>query len=151
MMHNKAKSSSRNNAMKQNSSRHTKSSRGGRAEYSQQGLTFISFLIVLVLLMSVGYLGLKMVPQYINFHSVKSSMNALAEESRVEAMSVAQMRSRLLQKLNINFITNITPQDIKFSRTGSGKLMTVDYRSCEHIVANVEACMDFKHSVMLGR
>ncbi|GAB4117977.1 MAG: DUF4845 domain-containing protein [Gammaproteobacteria bacterium] len=116
----------------------------------QRGLTFISFLIVLIVLMSVGYLGLKMVPHYINFYSVKSSMNSVAEESRVEAMSVGQMRSNLLQKLNVNFITNISPQDIKFSRTASGNLMTVDYRTCESIVANVEACMDFKHSVMLG-
>jgi len=118
--------------------------------HQQQGLTFISFLIVLIVLMSVGYLGLKMVPHYINFYSVKSSMNSVAEESRTDAMSVAQLRSNLLQKLNVNFISNIAPQDIKFSRGASGNLMTVDYRICESIVANVEACMDFKHSVLLG-
>ena len=136
--------------MKQNASMHTKSLRSKCVSGQQQGLTFISFIIVLIVLMSVGYLGLKMVPHYINFYSVKSSMNAVAEESRIEAMSVAQMRSKLLQKLNINFITNIRSQDIKFARNSRGNLMTVDYRTCESIVANVEACMDFKHSVTLG-
>ncbi len=116
----------------------------------QRGLTFISFIVVLSVLMSVGYLGLKLVPHYINFYSVKSSMQALAEESRSEAMSVGQMRSRMLQKLNVNFITDIAAQDIKFSRTGSGNLMVVDYRNCESIVGNVEVCMNFKHTVVLG-
>lgn len=116
----------------------------------QRGLTFISFIVVLSVLMSVGYLGLKLVPHYINFYSVKSSMQALAEESRSEAMSVGQMRSRMLQKLNVNFINDIAAQDIKFSRTGSGNLMVVDYRNCESIVGNVEVCMNFKHTVVLG-
>ncbi len=138
-----------NNAMTQHSNELCMGT-GVQARRQQCGLTFISFLVVLIVLMSVGYLGLKMVPHYISFYSVKSAMNSVAEESRVEAMSVGQMRSNLLQKLNINFITSINPQDIKFSRTSTGNLMTVAYRSCESVVGNVEVCMDFRHSVTLG-
>ncbi len=122
-----------------------------KTQSQQGGMTFIGFLFVLAFLLILVYLGFKVVPHYINHYSVRTSMASLAEDHQGEAMTVLMVRQRLLQKLDINFISSIRSEHIKVSRApGGGLLVTVEYQVRESVVGNLDACMRFKHSVTLN-
>lgn len=122
-----------------------------RTQTKQNGMTLIGFVIILVILLSLVYVAFKLVPHYINDYSVRTSMASLVEESRGEVLSVSAARGRLLQKLDVNFISSIKTEHIKITRaSGGGLLMTVEYQVRESIAGNVDACMLFKHSVTLN-
>ncbi len=118
---------------------------------AQRGMTFIGFIFILAFLLVLVYIGFKLVPHYINYYSVRTSMASVAEESKGQPMTVGIARVRLVQKLDINFINNIKPEHIKMSRAPTGGLlMTVDYEVRESMVGNLDAVMRFKHSVTLS-
>ena len=117
----------------------------------QRGMTFIGFVFILAFLLVLVYISFKLVPHYINYYSVRSSMASLAAESRGESMTLLKARQRLLQKLDINFISNIKPEHIKMTRApGGGSLLTVNYQVRESMVGNLDTCMTFTHSVTIA-
>lgn len=117
----------------------------------QRGMTFISFLFILAFLLILVYIGFKLVPHYINYYSVRTSMASLAEESRSEPMTATMARLRLVQKLDINYIDNIKAEHINITRAPSGGLLlTVNYQVRESMVGNLDACIRFRHSVTLA-
>jgi len=117
---------------------------------NQRGMSFIGFLMILGFLLVLVYIGFKLVPHYISYYSVRTSMASLAEESRSQTMTSQVARVRLLQKLDVNFINNIKANNIKITRSAAGGLlMSVDYEVRESMVGNMDACLTFKHSVTL--
>lgn len=122
-----------------------------RVRQHQTGLTLISFIFLLTLTLSVTYVGIKLVPHYINYYSVRSAMAAVADESQNKAMSIREVQSSLSRKLNINYVNDIGPESVKVARGRNGNVLTVKYRIRESIVANVDACLTFEHTVQLGR
>ncbi len=118
---------------------------------AQRGMTFIGFVFILAFLLILVYIGFKLVPHYIDYYSVRTSMASVAEESRGQPMTVGIARLRLVQKLDINFINSIRPEHIKMSRApAGGLLMTVEYQVRESMVGNLDACLTFVHSVTLS-
>lgn len=117
----------------------------------QRGMTFIGFVFILAFLLALVYISFKLVPHYIDYYSVRSSMASLSEESRGEPMTLLMARQRLLQKLDINFINTIKAEHIKISRAPTGGLLlTVDYQVREGMLGNLDACMRFNHSVTIA-
>ncbi len=118
---------------------------------NQRGMTFIGFVFILAFLLVLVYIGFKLVPHYINYYSVRTSMASLSEESRGEPMTVSMARQRLIQKLDVNFINSIKAEHIKITRApGGGLLLTVNYNVREGMVGNLDACMTFTHSVTIS-
>lgn len=112
----------------------------------QAGITLPGFLMLLAVLLFVAYIGFKLVPHYIDYYAVIDAMNGVAEDSRVSSMSGAEMRRRMADRLNISYVDAVGPGDIRFVR-GRGLSMVVEYQVREPLFGNVDACLNFEHSV----
>ena len=112
----------------------------------QDGVTLIGFLMLLVVVLFVAYIGFKLVPHYIDYYSVRSAMNGVAKESQASPMSGAEMRQSMASRLNVNYVDAVGPEDIRFVR-GRGLSMVVEYQVREPLFGNIDACLSFEHSV----
>jgi hypothetical protein len=109
----------------------------------QRGLTLIGFLIMLSLALFVAYLGMKIVPIYLNHYSVVSSMKSMAEEQGVDTMSEARIRDMLARKFETSYVKHVSSRDIQIER-GRGLQLIAEYEVREDLIGNLDAVISFK-------
>ena len=116
----------------------------------QEGMSLVGFLIVLSLVVFVAYLGMRIVPIYLEFYSVQSAMNGLAKEPGSARFSPFDIKSSMSNRLNINFADgNLEPEDIKVVRN-NGVWLQVRYEVRKPIMGNLDVIATFDERVMLS-
>ena len=111
----------------------------------QQGMTFLGLMIILVAVLSVVLAGIKIVPAYIEFMSVKKVMKKISNEPNLNDMSKKEIVEEFDKGANIDYITVVTGKDLVFTVDESGKpVATVEYQVVKPLAGNLSALMDFK-------
>lgn len=117
----------------------------------QKGMTLIGFVFVLAFLLSIAYMGMKIVPVYMSYFSVVDAIESVAMEPGINRHSVATIKGKLSKRLYVNYAEGLTPDSIKVVRTRNGKEIQLDYEVREHIVGNIDVCIAFNKVVVLNR
>ena len=110
-------------------------------------MTLIGFIFVLGILLFVAYLGIKIVPHYLNYYSVVDAMNKVALEPGANQSGVTAIRARLKNVLFVNYVEGIKPENIKVLRTGRGIQIALDYMILEPIAGNLSVSIHFTKTV----
>ena len=115
----------------------------------QDGLTLGGFLIVLVVALFVVYVGMRIIPLYLEYHALTSAMSQLEEDPTAKSMSPAAIKTRLINSLWVNYATdNIRREHMRITRS-DGVQVRVAYEVRRPIVGNVDVILSFDHSVRL--
>lgn len=113
----------------------------------QNGMTAIGWLIVLGLIGFFVLLTLRMLPSYLEYYKIVSSLDSLVNETGLD--SPAAIRRLLDRRFNISYVDVIQPTDVIIKPVGSNFRVTADYESRKHIFANVDVVMSFYKEVMV--
>ena len=111
----------------------------------QAGLTLISWIILIALIMFVVWFGLRLFPIYMEYYSINSTMNTVASHIEV-GETPEQIRLSIDNLFTINGVDDVTPKDnvtIAPSPEGTGIIMTLDYESRTNFVGNVDLLVHF--------
>jgi len=111
----------------------------------QRGVTGIGWLIILVLIGFFVLLGLRMVPAYLDFYKVVSTLESIEEEKGFS--SAGEIRNLLERRFDVSFVNNISPHDVIIKPKSGGYYVTAAYEQREHVFANVYVVMDFEKTV----
>lgn len=117
---------------------------------NQKGMTLIGFIIVLSIALFVSYLGMKIVPIYIDYYGVVKAMDEMASRPGNASRSPEQLRSILRDRLYMNYSAALNDREIMFSR-GDRFMMRVKYDRREPILGNLDVIVSFDRSVVLPR
>lgn len=118
----------------------------GRRLQTQRGASFGIVMIVITLVVFFGNLAVKMLPEYMNFMQVRSSMASLHSKHDVIDGGPRKIASAISSQLYINNVRSVPMDSFDFERTKAGWDLTVDYAVQKHIVANVDVVMHFVHT-----
>lgn len=113
----------------------------------QRGMTLIGFIFVLAILLFVAYLGIKIVPHYLNYYSVTDAMNKVALEPGASQAGVTTIRARLKNVLFVNYVEGLKEENLKVLRTGRGIQIVLDYTILEPIAGNLSVSIHFEKVV----
>lgn len=122
-----------------------RSSGMGRA----QGITFLSFIVVLVVVGFFAYMAMRLVPVYQEYFSVRQAMKAVAEEAGPNT-SPAQIRTSLARRFDISYVENVKPQDIRVIRDARGTQLNIKYQRITPFLYNIEFLISFDETVELS-
>ena len=117
----------------------------------QSGLTLISFLVVLGVVGFAAFIGMKLLPMYQEYYSVRSSMKGLESEPGVADMDPSRIQDLFFRRRYINYSENVKPKNVKFERTDGGWLMNVKYEVRRPLVGNLDVVGNFDASQKLTR
>lgn len=120
-----------------------------RSIRAQRGISTSGVLFGLALLGFAVTLIVKLGPHYMEFATVKSSMQRVSENTEVVQRGRRAVLERLSNALYINNVDSVTPQDFTFDRITGGYELGVSYEAREHLFANVDVVLVFAHSVEL--
>ncbi len=107
-----------------------------------QGMTLIGFLMVLALVLFAAYLGIKLVPIYLNHFSVVSDMRAVAAESASANTAPQTIRRELMTRFDLSYVKHVEPENIRIERS-DGTRIIISYEVEEHLIGNIDAIIRF--------
>lgn len=117
-----------------------KTSTAGR----QTGISMIGFILAMVVVVMAGIVVMKVAPMYIEYNSVKQSLNALSQE---QYDSATEVRQALTKRLNINYVETLQKEDITIKEKNGKYSVAVDYYVDKPLVANLSLSAHFQHEV----
>ena len=112
----------------------------------QRGLTMIGFLFVAFVLVMVAMLGMKLVPAYIEFFSVKKILATMGQDSDLKSKSNAEIRSDFIKRANVGYVTVVKPEDLSIDRSGGTLIVSAEYEFRSKLVGNISLVVDFSAS-----
>jgi len=115
----------------------------------QQGLSIIGFIIVLGMAVFVSYLGMRIVPLYMEYYSVVSALNGVASERGSARLSPYDIKVKVLNRLYVSYSENVKESHIKITR-GNGVNLRVKYEVRTPIMGNLDVIARFDKSVKLA-
>ena len=117
----------------------------------QKGMTAIGWMIVLALIGFFVLLALRMVPAYMEYYKVVSTLESLEEETGWTDVSPQAIRRLLERRFDISYVQSITPRQVSIKPVGAYYNVSAKYDAREHLVGNVSVVMQFHKQVKVRR
>jgi hypothetical protein len=117
--------------------------------HKQDGLTFISWLVILVVIGFFVMAGLKITPVYLENFAVKKSLQSLNDEPLLGRKTVREIRDVLMRRLDLNSVYDMTKDEIIITRQGGATTITIKYEERRPIAGNISVVMNFEDSITL--
>ncbi|MDJ0806673.1 MAG: DUF4845 domain-containing protein [Gammaproteobacteria bacterium] len=115
----------------------------------QHGLTMISWLVVLTVIGFFIMVGLRVVPVYLEHHSVKNVLESLNHEPFISRKPVSEIRNMLFRRFDINNINGLDREQVRIRRSGGITTIEINYEKRRPIAGNVEVLMTFNERLEL--
>ena len=112
----------------------------------QKGLGFAGVLTLLVALILVAIAGLKIVPAYIEYFTIKSALAGMTQSGQLRNASVADVRKAFDSRTQIDGITSIGPQDLEITKEGNEIVVGFAYEKRINLFRNVSLLIEFSGS-----
>ncbi|MCK5192010.1 MAG: DUF4845 domain-containing protein [Methylococcales bacterium] len=116
----------------------------------QQGLTFLSIVLILGLIAFFVLLTLKIAPIYMNHSKVINAMAALEQMVDVQDMSKYEIRTNLDKRFDMNYVDYVEKEDVTISKQGRYLKVDIEYERVVKIVGNLSVLVEFHDFFELG-
>ena len=117
----------------------------------QSGMTMLGFLITLAVVMFFLYCGMKIVPMYTEFYSVKKALASIANEQNAQITSKDKIRALFARHMQIDYVSVIKPEMLKIESTDTGYNMLMDYERRTPLFANLDVVAKFHAEQAVAR
>lgn len=117
---------------------------------SQQGLTLLSIAFILFLIGFFVLLTLKIVPIYLDHNKVKNALSALEKDPDFLTMSEYEIKKSLDRRFNMNYVYDVTSDDIKVMKGGSYTKVEIEYETIVKIAFNLSVLAEFHDVIEAG-
>jgi hypothetical protein len=116
------------------------------------GITLIGFLFLLVIVGFFAYMGMRLVPMYVEYMGVVKSMEQLRAEPGSGNLSPEEIRRNLGFKFNAQYVedSSVPPQAIQVIRQGNSTVLRIRYERRVPFIHNIELLATFDKSVSLS-
>jgi hypothetical protein len=117
----------------------------------QQGLTLISTIFVLGGIAVFVLVLLNIVPIYIDHSKVAGALAALEKNADAASKSEYEIRDSLAKRFNLNYVYDVTQDDIKISKHGGYLKVAIQYEVVKKLVGNLSVLAEFNDVIEVGQ
>ena len=112
----------------------------------QRDMSFFGFIWIAAGVIFVAILGMKLVPSYIHSAQISEIFKEITNDPSMRDATIAQIKDSYNKRASINYITDITAEDIDISK-GDGQLsLSANYSVKIPIAGNVTLLLEFNPS-----
>lgn len=98
-----------------------------RANERQRGMTLIGMLLLLILIGFVAVIAMKVVPVYVQYYSIKSTIESVRKES-VSSMTTVDIQNAIQKRFDTGYVENVKAKDLKIRNVPAGKALDLVYQ-----------------------
>ena len=120
---------------------------------AQKGITFIGFVIVLMVVGFLAYVAMKLVPVYSTHMGVVKAMKQLQTEAGIADKSIEDIRHDLSVKFDLQYVDEsvIPRQNIQLKKQGGSTTIRIFYDRRVPFMYNVDLLVHFDTTVDLSK
>lgn len=116
----------------------------------QKGLSLIGFILVLSLVIFTAYIGMRIIPIYLEYYSVVSAMDGVAKERGSADWTLFDTRVSVLNRLYVSQnAENVKETDITVVRR-NGVQLRIAYEVRKPLIGNLDVVATFDRMVRLA-
>lgn len=113
---------------------------------NQRGVTLSGLLVAGVFIAMVAVLGMKVVPDVIDYYKAIQAVRAVSQDSGVKDGTVGDIRKAFDRYASINSISGIKGADLEVSKEGKDIVLSFAYSKRIPLFGNVSLLIDFEGS-----
>ena len=118
---------------------------GGR----QRGLTVIGMLLLIVVLGFMALIAMKVIPMYIQYFTIKSTIENIRKEPQLAQMGLAEIQTALQKRFDIGFVDKITAKDIKLRNDRNGRVLDLVYEDDQPLFYGLHVVLKVNEAIPL--
>lgn len=112
----------------------------------QRGLSLTTLILVCIVIGLVAVVGMKVVPEVIEYTAIVKNVKATAEDPATKTASVQAIRVAFQKRASIDNISAITPADLDITKEGSDVVITFAYDRKIPLYGPVSLLINFEGS-----
>lgn len=116
----------------------------------QQGLTFISLVVIFVFAGFIVLLGFKIGPIYLDHSKVSSALAEIEESPDLQNQTQEEIRASFGKRFNINYVNDVTQDDIKITKYDNYLKVAIEYEVVRPIIGNLSVLVTFNDVIEVG-
>lgn len=110
----------------------------------QRGVTFVGMIFIAGLIVFGAIIGLKLVPAYIEYATVKNHLRELANGPEGRGGNQAEIIAGFRKRAQVDDIQGVTSDDLAVERDGNDTVITATWSTKVKLFGNLSACIDFE-------
>jgi hypothetical protein len=115
---------------------------------NQQGMTFLGWVIVLVLVGGIALIVMKLVPLYMESFKVDSALKSIVEQPNLKDESTADIYKQFVRRMNVEDVNRFNDRNVRkfvtVDKKGPHVTITVEYQAKAELYDNLSLVADFK-------
>ena len=119
----------------------------------QEGMTFVSWLVVAALVIFMAVTVIKLVPLYIKYDAVKTIIDKVATEPHAEKLKKRALLAKIDSYIDISSIYDLSSKQFVIEKVRNRKKarrISVKYEDRVEWFANLNIVAVFEHSAIIG-
>ena len=120
-------------------------------QHRQRGMTFIGILVLIVVVGSWVYAGIRLTPKYLEYMRIAATLEKVRDEFDANPGSTEFMLRKAIERhFDIEMVEVISANDIEISKDGGAFNMRASYEDTVPLAGNVSFLLDFDKSVVVN-
>jgi hypothetical protein len=120
-------------------------------QHRQRGMTFIGILVLVVVVGSWVYAGIRLTPKYLEYMRIAATLEKVRDEFDANPGSTEFMLRKAIERhFDIEMVEVISANDIEISKDGGAFNMRASYEDTVPLAGNVSFLLDFDKSVVVN-
>jgi uncharacterized protein (UPF0333 family) len=119
------------------------------ANIKQRGITMLSFVLVLIVVVLFAVLAMNLFPVYSEGFSVHSAMKSVASEPNASNISLAAAQKSLQRHFDIDYVDSVKGKDAKIIREKGKNILNMTYEVRKPLFYNIDFVAMFDYNVDL--
>ena len=115
----------------------------------QRGMTVIGMLLLIVVIAFVALIGMKVVPMYIQYFSIKSTIENVRKEPLLAQMTTSDIQNAIQKRFDIGYVDNISARDLKIRNERSGRVLDLIYQDERSLFYGLYVLLKVNESIPL--
>lgn len=117
---------------------------------NQNGITLMSFVIVLVVVGFFALVVMKLFPIYSEHHNLKAVMKEFSAQPNASTLTQPQVMLELERRFNIAYVESVKKEHVKIVREGTLAKLNIAYEVRRPLFGNLDVVAKFDDTVTLN-
>ena len=94
----------------------------------QGGMTLIGMLLIVIVIAFMGLIAMKVVPMYIQYYTIKSTIESIRKEPQLAQMSPSDIQNAIQKRFDIGYVDKVKARDLKIKNDRNVRVIELVYQ-----------------------
>lgn len=113
---------------------------------TQRGMSLTGIILIIAGFLFAAILAMKLIPAYLHSAQIEHIFKVIVNDPEMQNAAVKDIRASYAKRATMDYITDITAEDIEVSKDGGSLTLSASYSVKIPVAANISLVLEFNPS-----